>query len=286
MRLVILGSLALLGGCISDWEAHGIPSGDLPENLYFADEDGDGWGDPADPGAPASEPPAQSARNNRDCDDTDAGVTGRTGVICPEQLVAFEEASTKFAPVATGGSEFVLVRAPTEVAWAGLAESACGPNGWGGRLATFTSEAELETVLAGLDPAVTESPADDALDDQRVWAGYVGFAPQGDAWGHRDEADPGTWVEDTSGMSVVASRFCSPRETYTEDLAYLALVRDGAPDDGAFDPDSWCLGTPDEALPATIGDEPDYGLLYGHFICERPIPDATLYEVGEPPQSE
>ena len=255
LRVVASGSLALLGGCISDWDAYGIPEDELPENLFFADADGDGWGDPDDPGQLAEEQPADTARNNRDCDDGDAAVTGRTGVICPQQLLEV----TAFAPIATGGSEFIVVRAPTDLVSAGFSDDACGPFGWGGRLATFTSDAELKTVLA-------------ALESEHAWAGYVGFAPQTDAWGHHgDDA----WVADSTGMNVPASRFCSPRATYAEDLGYLALVRDG--NGGDFDADDWCLGTPDEA-----GE--GFGQLYGHFVCERPIPDAAQYALGPTPE--
>src|SRR5690606_30682346 len=72
-----------LTGCASDWKAYGIDTA-CREVLYFADQDGDGWGLSTDEGVESCLPPETGAvRNNRDCDDDDATITGRVGALCP-----------------------------------------------------------------------------------------------------------------------------------------------------------------------------------------------------------
>jgi hypothetical protein len=276
-----------LGGCGGDWEFFGVPT-ECVKVMSFADLDGDGWGDPASEGTPTCPPLTDgSVSNNRDCNDDDGAVTGRVGSLCPEQLVAPE---TDFTPV-TVGSEFVIVHPDTDVVWSSAAEQSCGPFGWGGKfdmpegqtdlprpgLATFRDSAQLDTVLA-------------ALGARTVYGGFVGFHPTLHQWGQYDDA--GTWVPDTDVTSFTVplcncigetSETCDDR--YTEDLGYLALIRDGTPDD-ALDPDDWCLGTPEEALPEDATDDPPYEMLYGHFICERAIPNPDDWALAVPDESE
>jgi len=287
--LTIASALALTG-CVNTWTHYGIPDG-CEKVLAFTDADGDGWGAPEtvdDEGEVVCLPlESGSARNDRDCDDTaetGASVTGRVGSLCPDELVS---TTTDFTPT-TVGSEFVLVHPDTEVVWAGAAEQACGPFGWGGKydfeddasdvarpgLATFRDRGQLETVLG-------------TLPSGNIYAGFVGFHPTLHQWGAYDDA--GTWVQEVDGGDFAVSLCnclgdgvdldtCDDR--YTEDLGYLALIRDaGHTADGG----DWCLGTPEEALPDPVpSGAPAYDLLNGHFICERAIPDPGDWALAVP----
>lgn len=287
--LTIAATLSL-AGCVNSWQYYGIPDG-CERVLAFADLDNDGWGDNAAEGEVVCLPLASgSVRNNRDCDDDDVTVTGRVGSLCPGELVSDE---TDFTPT-TVGSEFVVVHPDTEVVWAGAAEQACGPFGWGGKfdyaddaddvarpgLATFRDRGQLETVLGSL-PEATGT----------IFAGFVGFHPTLHQWGAYDDA--GVWVEEVDGGDFAVSlcnclgpdanaTTCADR--YVEDLGYLALIRDaGHTADGG----DWCLGTPEEALPDPIPTgAPDYDLLNGHFICERAIPDPNDWALAVPESAE
>jgi len=273
-----------LTGCVNNWNHYGIPDG-CEKVLAFADNDGDQWGDPADPGEVVCLPlESGSVRNNRDCDDTSAAVTGRVGSLCPDELVS---TATDFIQT-QAGNEFVLVHPDTDVVWAGAAEQACGPFGWGGKydfeddasdvarpgLATFRDRGQLETVLGTVPTG-------------NIYAGFVGFHPTLHQWGAYDDA--GVWVKEVDGGDFAVSLCnclgddvdldtCDDR--YTEDLGYLALIRDaGHTADGG----DWCLGTPEEALPETIPDgAPDYDLLEGHFICEREAPNPGDWALAVP----
>jgi len=276
-----------VAGCSSNWQAYQIDT-ECQKVPYFTDADGDGWGDPADPGTLACTGGPSSARNNRDCNDnTDeqgASITGRIGALCPDQLVA-QSGATQFAPVISG-SEFVAVDGDTSLVWADAAAEACGTYGWGGHLATFRDASQLKTVLAGLG-------------SQDVYAGWVGYSPvvyqtcgsdsqsPCDRWGSYDEN--GKWVEDTSAgtFQVPLCACVAPdadpatcADKYTADLGYLALIRHRAGGSTASE-DNWCLGTPDEA---DVGDAtPQYSRLYGHFICGRAIPDPLDYSLAQLP---
>lgn len=253
----------LLVGCSSNWKAYGIDTSCV-DVTYFADLDEDGWGDPADEGTPSCEPPeAGNVRNNRDCDDSDPDVTGRIGALCPSQLVA-QDAETDFTPVVSG-SEFIAVHSNTELVWAAAAQQACGPYGWGGHLATFFDLNQLNTVLGAVS--------------QDTYAAFVGYHPTLHEWGNYDDA--GDWVAETEGgtfqaplCNCVGSSDAGCGDVYTDDLRYLALVKNSAAANG------FCLGTPDDADPGE-GD-PEYLRLYGHFICERDIPDPNDWELAPP----
>jgi hypothetical protein len=166
------------------------------------------------------------------------------------------------------GSEFVIVHADTDLVWPAAAEDACGPWGWGGctvsslecgHLATIDSEPQLQTLL-------------DALPSGTAWAGWVGFRASGHTWGYRDHG--GDWADDDPGIAAL-NQLCDPGRSYDPDLLYLALVVDSVGE--------WCLGTPEEA--GVGADGPGYLPLYGHFICERPIPDPEDYALEELPDT-
>jgi hypothetical protein len=278
---LLLVTAVLLPACGSTWKAYGIDTACVDE-LYFEDGDGDLWGDPADAGQESCVPPTGTVRNNRDCDDSNDQITGRTGSLCPEHLVHHDASDpsdlTDFAAV-RGASEFIIVHAETDLVWPAAAEDACGPWGWGGctegtpdecgHLATVEGQPQLNSLL-------------DALPSGDVFAGWVGFGfdveeeeGAGDEnWGYRDSA--GDWHDDDAGIAALR-RLCDPTRDYsTTGTTYLALVVDSAGD--------WCLGTPDEA---DLGSgDPPYLPLYGHFICERPIPDPDEFALEELPSEE
>ncbi len=276
MRIAPVLTVALaLTGCASDWKAFGIDTA-CREVVYFPDQDGDGWGLSTDPGTVSCDPPeAGAVRNNRDCDDEDASVTGRIGSLCPSQLVAQTEPAD-FVSVSVAGSEWVLMHAETDLVWAAAAEQACGAFGWGGSLATFDTQAQLREVLG-------------ALGDFEIYAAFVGFHPTERTFGAYDEE--GDWVDAATGPSVVPLCSCMGAtaaddnqpgcgDAYTTDLRYLAVVRDGR-HGATFNDANWCLGTPDEALPPTVPSEaPAYERLFGHFICERPIPTPSDWDLA------
>lgn len=278
MRIgLLLVTAALLPACSSNWKAYGIDTACVPE-LYFQDGDGDLWGDPADTGEESCTPPADSARNNRDCDDSNDQITGRTGSICPEHLVNHDAADptdvTDFTAV-IDGSEFIIVHADTDLVWPAAAEDACGPWGWGGCVGEAEECGHLATVESQpqLNGLIDELPAGHAF------AGWVGFGYDHAAatvtweWGYQDATG---WQDDDAGIAALR-RFCdSSRDYTTAETPYLALVVDAS--------GNWCLGTPDEADMGS-GDPP-YLPLYAHFICERPIPDPDAFALEKLPGAE
>lgn len=246
----------LLAGCGYHWD---LPEGAIDTGCttapFFVDADGDGWGDPSSTAqmlCQGDEELQYTARNARDCDDADKLVTGRVGSICPDSLVS---GGTSYAGDIYGGSEFVIVHADTALVWPAYADDACSPWGWGGALATFGGQDDLDTVKA-------------AVADLPVWAGYVGVIPDG----------AGGWAwADGSGLDLDAIGPCDaefPDSTDVDDARqWLALVKRGDND--------WCLGTPDAALDFVedAASAPAYGADDGHFVCERAIPDAAAYDV-------
>ncbi|MBW2253318.1 MAG: hypothetical protein JRI25_01820 [Deltaproteobacteria bacterium] len=273
MRIGLLFVVAaMLPACGSNWKAYGIDTA-CERELYFTDSDGDLWGDPEAAGEESCTPPPGTARNNRDCDDDDAPeITGRTGSLCPEHLVHHDASDpsdlTEFTAL-IDGSEFIVVHADTDLVWPAAAEDACGPWGWGGcvgeadecgHLATVESQPQLNALI-------------DALPSGQAYAGWVGFHPTDHTWGYRDST--GAWIDDDAEIAAL-QRLCDTSRTYDPGTLYLALVVDAAGD--------WCLGTPEEANPG-VGD-PAYLPLYGHFICERPIPDPDQFALEELPPDE
>lgn len=265
--LAVALASVLLPGCSSNWRTYQDETGCPPEP-FFSDADGDQWGDPSDSGFYACTQLPATARNNRDCDDANDQITGRTGSMCPDQLAHPEGGDPADVIGVIDGSEFVFVRGGADLVWPTAAEDACGPWGWGGctasspecgHLATIDSEAQLQALL-------------DALPTGMPWAGWVGFHASDHTWAYRDRDS--AWVEDDAGLAALRT-ICDAGRSYDPDLPYLALVVDAA--------GNWCLGTPEEAGAGL--EDPPYLPLYGHFLCERPIPDPDDYALAELPDS-
>lgn len=277
MRLVfIAGSIALLTACGSNFVLQQDTDVVISELYYWEDQDGDGWGNPGEPQSlPEGGDSATkfTARNGRDCDDGVAGITGRTGSLCPQDLVTD---GTPAAGVTLGSVEFVAVLPDGEPVWAEYGRDACATEGWGGTLATFDSAAEVDE-LEGLIPGDT-------------WAGWIGVVPDeaacpgpfGDGETYDSyaaccaEEECWSWEGGAGSASFPPSAlaFCSDVDRNPEDDKFfgldtprLALVRrpTGTP--------SWCLGTPDEA---------DFDLYidrYAQFACVRDAPNPADWAV-------
>ena len=262
MRLVfIASSIALLTACGSNFVVQQDTDVTIGELLYFQDQDGDGWGNP---GEPQSLPEGGNtdtkftARNGRDCDDSNTGVTARVGSLCPQDLVS---ADTSAAGVVYGQLEFVAVLPDADAVWAEYGHDACAAEGWGGSLAVFNGSDELDKVKA--------------LITGDTWAGWVGLKPA-ETCGDPETDECWAWDTATPSASFPPSAigFCSPADRdpgadkfFGLDEPRLALVRrpSGTP--------LWCLGTPDEA------DSDIYFDRYAQFACVRATPDPVDWDV-------
>lgn len=243
MRPLLSLPLLLLVGCGYNWKLR--DSIDTGQDLYtfYTDADGDGWGDPD--GAYEVLPEADqarnlTARNNRDCDDDDAAITGRVASACPSQLVT-PSAEIDARGVIFGEYEFLLVHRTTPTVWPTAAAAACGPWGWGGELAWFDDDAELAELY---------SETSDFMD----FMGYIGAEPDGSGgW---------QWVHTGAGKALSTIPWCSAPVEAAVDGDRLTLVRQS---------DGWCKGsTADLALYNTEEHQ-------AHFICKRPVPDPEPY---------
>lgn len=162
----IVGLLAFGGGCATYVTQKEIPTG-CPENIYYLDQDQDGWGERStevsegvsasscEPRVTTDETSGKTlyytARNTLDCDDSasqeetltepcegrrpgtdeDCGgkqVSGRVGSVCPDDLVATE---STYAARILGTREYVAVVSSSLTGSASAANS-CSEQGWGG----------------------------------------------------------------------------------------------------------------------------------------------------------
>lgn len=262
--------LMMLGACSSNWEAVTVVDTDLTLRPFYYDEDGDGWGDPTvAPRELASGDESEhfTARNDRDCDDKSADVTGLVGSICPQGLMGSD---TVFKADVYGGNEFIVVGPPDVAAtddpldwgmvWPQYAEDACSPWGWGGDLAEFSGTDDAKIVK----DLVYAADASGLVGDGEVFAAWIGIVADGGTW---------KWASG-EGVALDQLGFCgdaAPEVPADPARQRLALVRQL--------PNRWCIGFPEDAL---NGDEPeveppyDVGF-YAYFVCEREIPDPDAY---------
>jgi len=246
-------------GCVSKWDLRA----ELPVNQpvpYFLDQDGDGWGDPESDEQRQLSGDVDSgytARNNRDCDDNDANVTGRVGSICPVQMVV---GGSDWVGTVLQDQELVALYGTTDPVWTDAAQDAC--EDWGttldggtnGKLAILTGE-RRSAVIEALDLKLGGAP----------FAGFVGASPQDDVGAEWSWDDDETLIEDTDLCDDFVAQ---------PSLERLALVHRSG---------EWCYGTPENAFIATPGpDAPAYAKFYGHFICQRDQPDPADYDQGLP----
>lgn len=248
--LSTVGALSL-GGCASVWVPDQAIDTDEVPVAFFLDDDGDGWG--TGPGAMmigGDEASGFTARNDRDCDDTNPSNTGQVGATCPTDLGADVE------PLVFGTtSEFVVVRGASEPVTAEFAARACGPNGWGGGLAAFDSTDEVAQIAAAVSASADWVGWIDAV----VTAGADTPSPDDDTWGwDQSSAIPGT-------LDLSAIGFCDASPAAPKDGAqrHLALLRDGS---------GVCLGLPEGEV-----DGETRTLTEAQFVCERPVPNQEDY---------
>jgi len=262
--------VALLAGCSSNWTLNVQVSGERVSKPYFHDADGDGWGDGgselrmlsgADVGA------GYTARNNRDCDDADADVTGLVGAACPADLVTGD---SDWVGLVGASSEYVAMIAPSATVWPDEAALACAL-GWGDSgerapadLASFDSISEASDLAAALSAANVGD-----------YAGFIGLQyHQGSGW---------AWIDGSDlAPSSIGDGWCDPNlasEPQAEGQL-AALVHDGA---------RWCVGLPSTvstAHPGIPGGSASiYADLYAHFICKRATPDPYNFRVPPPDQA-
>jgi len=277
-------AVLVLAGCGSSWQIRegAVLEAGCVERAWYADGDGDGWGDGSaelGAGCEAPEDGGRVAANGRDCDDGSAQVTGRTGATCPDGLLAAS------APISYGAalhdtSEYVLVYGEASpLARFTAAESACEAwsgadpvdGGWvpRGGLATFASQAERVALQQAVEAAVGE--------DGR-WAGFVGIGWSGPlvggawAWVDGTEGDPRAGLPWCGNVAPTPEDFfpgldpADPERAagLEEELASVRLAL-------ALTDDGWCVG-----LPARAGGS--YTRVDGHLLCERPAPDPADYD--------
>jgi len=251
VRIEIAALTALMTtGCSFSWTAD-IDTACPEVRTWYRDQDDDGWGSATEFQDACGAADEFTARNDRDCDDSDAAITGRIGSICPSQLVL---GATVPVGVGLGDLEAVVVVGTTPKVVARAAEDACGASGWGGQLADPADGTAIATLL-GATPA--------------TWAGYVN-----DRW--NATAETWEWRRGGAGEAVAEAQLChfdndgtAGASDYDPALGFLALVKRTSATD-------WCLGTPDEANAPSCTDD-CYTERYGHFACERPRPSSDLF---------
>jgi hypothetical protein len=290
--------LLAAGGCGATWGFGGEANDVLytqcaePKTYYF-DGDGDGWGDPDQPGvADACEPDASNfftATNAKDCDDDDVDVTGLVGSLCPAQL-ADTSGEISYVGKVTGGNEFTYVHgaspAPIDVR---DAEERCAQ--WG-------ATELIDGVWNSTGGLATFGLGDSALEDLQksveanVESNFVAFV--GVEWSGSILDGAWSWTDDSDDARIDSIGWCADESPLPEDFfpglnpndadhaqiiedglewIRLALITDG---------ETWCLGLPTDAstLDSTSVTSTGTELDVAHVMCERLPPNPTDYEVS------
>lgn len=302
---VVLSTL-LLAGCVSDFVTQTKLPSTRPAFYYYADCDGDGWGNPSDTNTPiyATDPPevgeelvafcssvgvgdtstAVYATNNLDCDDSDlpseVPVTGLIGSMCPaDWFVQPGGTQVDYAVDTLGNRELTAWYGDSGLTWGANAALVCGTTGWGGQipddagadapgLITLKSNTEFNAVIALLDKQLT---------GDQVYAGWIGLVYEPDT----DTAN-GRWVWEGEGSNLDPSSdldYCNATEPEGSGPEggrdRLALVKRGS--------EGWCIGFPTDASPEAQDTDtdvsPGYSLFAAHFLCTRERPDPADYAV-------
>lgn len=276
--LLLTAMTLSLAGCSSKWIT--IDYTTTCDNAYpwYADQDGDGWGDPngdwklgcaavseVDPND-ASVTINYNVANNRDCDDNgtvpDGGdvpvgraITGRVGSLCPADIEDFDTASDGVLREAiqtpAGDYELLVVRTPVGeptfgagTVWPAYAEDVCGPAGWGGTYVKTDDqgnpiEDQIDDSLTPAGLAMIRSEAEIlALQDAIADVEYWA------GWvGVRPDGSGGWAWEDGEAISS-ASDFCQGviPDSADSEFGRLALIK------SPLYNSLLCLGTPDEVF--------------------------------------
>lgn len=314
--LMALGPM--LASCGSSWD---IRKGDtLPigcdVSYFYADGDGDGWGDPdSEPQelCQADVEQGLTASNGRDCDDANPSITGIVGTVCPAYMLSvdggvlphdgliFDEA--EFAYLYGADAPVVRHQSAIEACQAWGAEDAEGSTNLG-TLATFVSQAEVAEAQSAIEVSIAGGSG--------VHATFIGIGwdgpsadPDDGQWAWVDNAADGGQANDTlitqafswcGGVAPIPGDFFPllntsdpnhvPAINAQLDLLRLAMVLDES--------GNWCLGLPWQAIPSQILDEIEqgtadfndpvvadvsrYSTSDAHILCKRPRPDPEDYK--------
>lgn len=286
MRSTIVGCVLASGilgasGCGSYWDLRSgqqLPIGCAGLLNYYYDADGDGWGEPDSPPTALCGPKAEdrlTASNDLDCDDSDPGVTGRAGAICPDGMAFPLGGSTCVLGRLQGQSEYVSTCDASPLVPFGMAAQDCRAwAGWetegstAGHRGLASLETENEYVAVVEEWQAGESGGEPVV----LWVdlAWEGTLASGE-WVWPGGELP-TWIPPCGGVEPHPADFWpelvlgipESDATLTEHLdeVRLALVYDGS---------SWCRGVPDAA-----GDA--FGPREAHVMCERPRPNLSDYQ--------
>ena len=287
--------LLAAAGCSATWGFGGDENDVLytqcaEPKTYYLDVDGDGWGDPQQPGVQdACEPDAvnfYTATNARDCDDSEDAVTGLVGSLCPSDMSYTETDDIDYVGLIAGGNEFVYLHgSPSQTPFVDAqdAEERCAQ--WGATElidGVWTSTGGLATFGLG-DNALDDlqRSVDDLVDVKQGFVAFVGIEWSGTAldgaW---------TWTDDSDDVLIDSIGWCGNVQPLPEDYfpglnptdaahaaiiedaltwMRLALIRDSK--------NEWCLGLPGDTVA-------DGALDQAHVVCERLPPNPTDYEVS------
>ena len=315
LRLVV-PFLPLVAACGNYWVLDESLPSPCEKRLFFTDTDGDGWGDPygvVEERCNGDVERQLTATNGRDCDDSVAGITGRVGSVCPNQLAQGD--AVELTGVVYGDREFLVVHggaAPEFYgnvvqhkcrAWGGGVQTAgqdtetTDDDTWepAGDLATFASRDEWDQVQIAIDRALDESTA-----EWPVFAGFVGVGWSGDV--SREWVGSWDWLDgdEQSSFSLESIPYCDEQPTPGDILPKMT------PEDPLHGPtfeqqlpkwrlslvkpygSDWCWGLPSAALPPSDSSGSDtgiaadgmpaYTLTNAHYICERPQPNEEQWE--------
>lgn len=220
-------ALVLMLGCGEDTDT-GTPEETFK---YFRDEDGDGWGEPSDPGilAPEGGDETHPVRNRRDCDDGAPLVTGQTGDKCPSDFVGSEG---QYAGVAFEQTEIFYIYGNSPSIEPAPANQGC--SSWGGSLLTLDEAAmwaSLEEEIQRVNPAGGSY--------------YVGIDRTGGSW---------AWADDST-MEIGSGElpWCDGEAPTTGLRVAMVLTTAGT-----------CLDAPDEAWLICERQAPDPSVYEEH----------------------
>ncbi|MEQ1504444.1 MAG: hypothetical protein ABMB14_19540 [Myxococcota bacterium] len=276
------GAGSTLAGCGSYWDlrkGESIELGCAGQLDYYPDADGDLWGDPGSIPTQSCTPDPENlltASNALDCDDSDPGITGRAGTICPSEMAGLFGGSPCVDGKQEGNSEFVATCGESPIV--GYREARTDCENWAGwdtsqpvgvavpnrGLAALETEPEYNALSAWLVEQSAGAPIAVWIDLR--WEGSVTAG----AWVWPDGTSP-TYIPPCGGVEATPGMFYpdlvpgieEADATLSEELDALrsALVFDGA---------SWCRGIPTAGGPA-------FSTRGAHALCERPRPDLAEY---------
>jgi hypothetical protein len=289
---LVLG-LGTVAGCVSYWDlrrGEELPYGCTGELLWFPDADADEWGDPGTSGEPSCGPitdQGRTASNALDCDDSDPGITGRVGSICPDQMAFLQGGTPCVEGIQVGNSELVATCGGSPPVFPDPAAADCGH--WSSWDTSLGSDAP-QPINLGLAALETEPESNavttwlaEAGEPRAVWVDlrWVGSIESG-TWQWPDGTAP-TWIPACGAQEPVPADFFphlvagTPEgdATLQDSLRYvrLALIFDGT---------SWCRGVPPEAY----DEATDTTFAAAHALCERPRPVLADYAVEPDADSE